>query len=214
MELLRNSTGLRPLDTVLGGGLVPGSVVLFAAPQCSGKTSLTLQMLAGLQHRCLFVTGEETREQVTATAARIGVSSMAIDVCAERNLEKIFERARKLSAQTIAIDAIQRIFCEGAEGLAGLPKQLKECTARLVDYAKTTETAVWLIGHMTLDGVIAGPKTIQHDVDVVIKMKQGAKFKGNERILRCSDKNRFGATNVVGRFELTTKGFVAVDADG
>jgi DNA repair protein RadA/Sms len=106
------------------------------------------------------------------------------------------------------------MICDDVNGRAGSTTQLKECTARLVQYAKTTGTALWLIGHVTSDGEIAGPKTIEHDVDVVLEMDRGPKFEGNERILNCSSKNRFGPTNVVGRFELTAKGFVSVDADG
>jgi hypothetical protein len=178
------------------------------------NSSLTLQMLVGLRHRCLYVTGEETREQIAATARRIGAVSNRLYVLVERSLSKIFVHARAMRAQTIAIDSIQKMICEDVGGRAGSPTQLKECTARLVDYAKTTGTAVWLIGHVTGDGDIAGPKTIEHDVDVVLELSQGTKFDGNERILRCPSKNRFGATNVVGRFELTAKGFVSVDADG
>lgn len=246
---VRDSTGLPPLDHVLGGGLVVASVVLLASPPGIGKTSFTLQMLNGLGHACLYVTGEETKEQVAATARRIGASSPKIYPLAERSLDKIFAKARKCRAQTIAIDSIQKMLCEDVTGRAGSPGQLKECTARLVDYAKTMGTAVWIIGHVTGDGDVAGPKTLEHDVDVVLELSAGAvegndpwaKLKrlsseqpdlpiaealriaeefpagvgiGNERILRCPSKNRFGATNVVGRFELTDKGFVSVDADG
>ena len=122
--------------------------------------------------------------------------------------------ARAMRAQTIAIDSMQKMLCEDINGRAGSTTQLRECTARLVQYAKTTGTAVWLIGHVTGDGDIAGPKTVEHDVDVVLDLDSGSKFEGNERILRCAGKNRFGPTNVVGRFELTAKGLVAVDEDG
>lgn len=213
-EFVRDSTGLPPLDHVLGGGLVVASVVLLASPPGVGKSSLTLQMLDGLGHRCLYVTGEETREQIAATARRIGVVSKKIYPLVERHLDKIFAKARALRAQTIAIDSIQKMLCEDVSGRAGSASQLKECTARLVQYAKTTGTALWLIGHVTGDGDIAGPRTIEHDVDVVIELEQGAKFEGNERILRCSGKNRFGPANAKGYFELTARGFIAVDGDG
>jgi predicted ATP-dependent serine protease len=214
----RDSTGLPPLDHVLGGGLVvaPPAVVLLASPPGIGKTSLTLQMLDGLGHRCLYVTGEETREQVAATARRIGVASSKIYVVVASDLKKIFAKAEAKRIQTIAIDSIQKMRCEGVSGRPGSPTQIKECTARLVQYAKTTGTVLWLIGHVTADGDIAGPKTIEHDVDVVLEMEKGPKFEGNERIIRCPGKNRFGQTNekTVGRFELTDRGFVGVDADG
>jgi DNA repair protein RadA/Sms len=211
---VRDSTGLPPLDHVLGGGLVVASVVLLASPPGIGKTSISLQMLHGLGHRCLYVTGEETREQVAATARRIGAASSKIYVFAERNLAKIFMHTRAIRAQTIVIDSIQKMLCEDLDSRAGTTAQLKECTARLVQYAKTTGTSFWLIGHVTSDGAIAGPKTIEHDVDVVLELEQGAAMEGNERILRIPSKNRFGPTNVVGRFELTAKGFVSVDGDG
>lgn len=211
---VRDSTGLPPLDHVLGGGLVVASVVLLAALPGCGKTSLTLQMLDGLGHRCLYVTGEETREQIAATARRIGAASSKIYVIVERNLGKIFAHARAIRAQTIAIDSIQKMLCEDIDSRPGTTTQLKECTTRLVQYAKMTGTALWLIGHVTSDGAIAGPKTIEHDVDVVLELEQGTALEGSERILRVSSKNRFGPSNVVGRFELTAKGFVCVDGDG
>lgn len=211
---VRDSTGLPPLDHVLGGGLVVASVVLLAAVPGCGKSSLTLQMLDGLGHRCLYVTGEETREQIAATARRIGAASSKIYAFVEHRLEKIFAKARAIRAQTIAIDSIQKMKCESGSGRPGSATQLKECTARLVQFAKETGTALWLIGHVTGDGDIAGPRTIEHDVDVVLELEQGVKFDGNERILRCASKNRFGPTNVTGHFELTAQGFVAVDADG
>jgi len=211
---VRDLTGLAPLDHVLGGGLVVASVVLLAAPPGTGKTSLTLQMLDGLRHRSLYVTGEETEVQVAATARRVDAASSQIYVFAERNLDNVFAHARALQVRTIAIDSIQKMACDDVNGRAGSTTQLKECTARLVKYAKSTGTALWLIGHVTSDGEIAGPKTIEHDVDVVLELDRGPKFEGNERVLNCSSKNRFGPTNVVGRFQLTPKGFVAVDADG
>jgi len=236
LELHRDSTGLPPLDHVLGGGLVAASVVLLASPVAIGKSTLALQMLAGLKRRCLYVTGEETREQVTATARRIGAVSSRLHVQAERNLAKIFEYARSIRAQTIAIDSIQTIFCEDVGGRVGgttsrrtpgfstiqarshaakpgSPTQIKGCVERLVQYAKTTDTAIWIVGHTTLAGDIAGPKTMVHDVDVVLELDKGTRFGGNERILK-QTKNRFGSTNVVGHFELTDRGFVPIDAGG
>ena len=213
-SFVRDSTGLPPLDHVLGGGLVAASVVLLASPPGIGKSSLTLQMLFGLGHRCLYVTGEETREQIAGTARRIGALTPRLFVLCERDLATIFAHARSMRAQTIAIDSIQKMICEDVNGRAGSPGQLKECTARLVTYAKKNDTALWLIGHVTGDGDLAGPKTIEHDVDVVLELSQGQKFDGNERVLRCPSKNRFGPTNATGHFELTAEGFVPVDADG
>jgi DNA repair protein RadA/Sms len=210
----RVSTGLAPLDHVLGGGLVRGSVVLLASPPGIGKTSLTLQMLHGLGHRSLYVTGEETKAQLKETARRVGATSRDIFAMAARDLDRILAHAQRISARTIAIDSIQKMVCGDLDGRAGTTGQLKECTARLVQYAKQTNTSLWLIGHVTSDGSIAGPKTIEHDVDVVLELEPGAGMEGNERLLRCPSKNRFGATSVVGRFEVTAQGFVCVDGDG
>lgn len=211
---VRDSTGLPPLDHVLGGGLVAASVVLLASPPGIGKSSLTLQMLAGLGQRCLYVTGEETIEQIAGTARRVGALDPRLFPVCETDLVKIFAHAHNIGAQTIAIDSIQKMQCLDVSGRPGSTSQLKECTARLVTYAKKNGTAIWIIGHVTGEGDIAGPKTIEHDVDVVLELSQGAKFDGNERKLRCSGKNRFGPTNVVGEFELTAKGFRPIDADG
>lgn len=213
-SFVRDSTGLAPIDHVLGGGLVAASVVLLASPPGIGKSSLTLQLLAGLGHRCLYVTGEETREQVRGTAQRVNALSPRLFVLPENDLARILVHAKAMRAQTIAIDSIQKMTCEDVNGRAGSPTQLKECTARLVTYAKKNDTAIWIIDHVTGDGDIAGPKTIEHDVDVVLELSQGTKFEGNERILRCSGKNRFGPTNVAGHFELTPTGLNPVDMDG
>jgi DNA repair protein RadA/Sms len=211
---VRVSTGLPGLDHVLGGGLVEASVVLLASPPGIGKTTLTLQMLHGLQQRGLYVTGEETEGQVAATARRIGAVSNRVYLYAERDLDNIFMHARAMRAQVIAVDSIQKMLCPGVSSRAGSTSQLKECTALLVQYAKSTGTVLWLIGHVTGDGDVAGPMTIEHDVDVVIELERGPKFEGNERILKCPGKNRFGATSVEAHFELTPKGFTTLDADG
>jgi DNA repair protein RadA/Sms len=207
----RTATGLPALDYVLGGGLVAGAIVLLAAPLDIGASSLALQMLAGLQHRCLYVTGKETREQVVATARRVEALTNRIYVLNERDPSRIFDQAHSMHLQTIVIDTIQDMDCDDVKGRPGFPAQVRKCTEQFVHFAKTTGTALWLIGHVTSDGTIAGPRTLEHDVDVVLKLEQGTRFEGNERILRCLGKNRFGANNVVGYFELTAKGLVSAE---
>jgi DNA repair protein RadA/Sms len=214
MILKRDLTGLPPLDHVLGGGLAEASVVLFAASPGLGKTSLTLQLLKGLGHRCLFASGEATREQIVETARRIGATSPQVHVLAEQRLEKILVHARELRARTIAIDTIQKIVCEDASGRAGSPGQLRECVERLVDFAKNNNTSAWLVGHVTSGGAVAGPACLEHDVDVVLELEQGKRLDGKERILRCPSKNRFGDTCRAGHFELTGRGFVPLDVEG
>jgi DNA repair protein RadA/Sms len=197
-------TKIPALDHVLGGGLVEGSTTLFTGRPNTGKTTLTLQMLNGLGARSLYVTGEETRENIEAKAQRVGAMSDRICVIAERRIEEILEQARSMRAQALAIDTIQMLSCGHVKGRPGLPAQLRECTARLIDYAGATGTTLWLIGHLTACGDIAGPVTIAHSIDVVLRLDQ----EDDERILRCPGRNKFGPTNAVGRLELTAEGFV------
>lgn len=206
--LVRHSTGLAPLDHVLGGGLVEASVVLLAGLPGIGRTVLTLQVLGGLKHQCLYATGEETREHVEGTARRIGALTPRLSVLSERNLKTIFAHAREIGARTIAVDSIQTLICEDVNARAGSLAQLRTCISRLVLYAKSTNTTLWLVGHVTGHGDVAGPKTIEHDVDVVLKLSHSAQ--SDERIVSCLKKNRFGSTDASGRFELTAKGFVPV----
>lgn len=200
-------TGLLALDRVLGGGLVEGSTTLLAGPPGTGKSTLTLQMLNGLGTRCLYVTSEETPEHVEAGARRVGAMSDRIRVLAARRLEKILELAQSMRAQTLAIDAIQMLSCEHVRGRAGDPAQLRVCTARLIDYARTTGTTLWLIGHLTARGDVAGPWTIVDGCDVVLRLDR----EDDEQILSCPSKNKFGPTDVVGRLKLTAEGFIDVD---
>src|SRR4029077_18327839 len=200
-------TRLPALDHVLNGGLVKGSTTLLAGRPGTGMTTLTLQMLNGLRVRSLYVTGEETREHVEAKARRVSAMSDRICVRAERRLDEIITRARSMRAQALSIDTIQMLSCGHVKGRPGLPAQLRGCTARLIDYAGTTGTTLWLVGHLTACGDIAGPITIVHSVDVVLRFDQ----EDDKRILRCPDKNRFGPTNAVGRLKLTAEGFVEVN---
>jgi DNA repair protein RadA/Sms len=207
-DFMRARTGMAPLDHVLGGGLVAASVALLAGPPGIGRSTVSLQMLAGLEHRCLYASGEETREHLEGMARRIGALTPRLSVLSERNLATIFLHAREIRAQTVVVDTIQTMLCEDVNGRHGSPTQVKACVSRLVTYAKTNDTTIWIIGHVTGNGDVANPKTVEHDVDVVLKLSRGAKFEGNERILRCPNKNRFGPTNTIGHFELTAKGFV------
>ncbi len=196
-------TGLPMLDRVLNGGLVDGSTTLLVGRPGVGKSTLTLQVLDRLRRRCLYVTGEETREHVVARARRVGAMSDQICVLSAGRLEEILERAQSTRAQVLAIETIQMLSCGHVRGRPGLPAQLRSCVGRLIDYARTTGTALWLVGHLTARGDVAGPRAIVHDVDVVLRLDQ----QDDGQILRCS-RNRFGPTHFVGRLELTTEGFV------
>ena len=214
VELPRDSTGLAPLDAVLGGGLVPGSVVALSGHAGCGKSTLTMQMLYGLNLRALLATGEETIAQASARARRIGAAPKKVLIVAETDLTSVLVHARKTRAQVLMVDSVQTLVCSDVKSAAGSPGQVRECTSRLVKFAKDTETSVIMTVHRTNDDRMAGPSTLRHLVDVVLELDSGARFEGNERVLKCDGKNRCGASNVVGYFELTGDGLVPVDGDG
>jgi len=210
---VRDATGIEPLDLVLGGGLVIGSVVLIAALPGAGKTTLTLQMLRGMNGRALYVSCEETVAQVAGNARRIGAACRNLHIVAEHDLDAVLEHARNIHAHIIAIDSIQKIVSSTIDARAGTAAQVRECTQRLVRFAKASGTTLWLIGQVTSDGSAAGPKQLEHEVDVVIELEHGV---GDLRILRCPTKNRYGKTDVPGRFTMTDTGLqpYAPDEDG
>lgn len=212
--LARDGTGLPPLDVVLGGGLVVGSVVVLGGEPGGGKSSLTMQALAGLGLRALYASGEESIVQAATRARRIGAASNKVWIVAETDIGIVLDHARSVRAQIVAIDSIQTLVCPDLAGGAGSPGQVRECANRLVQFAKATDTSVWIVGHVTNDGALAGPKTLKHLVDVVLDLEAGPDRGGTERILRCTGKNRFGPSNAEGRFELTDTGMVTIDGDG
>lgn len=205
----RVSTRLRALDRVLGGGLVEGSVTLLVGQPGAGKSTLTLQALDGLGRPFLYVTSEETREHVEERARRVGAMSDRICVLSTGCLEEILDQAQAMRAWSLAIDTIWMLRCEHVSGRPGFPAQLRGCASRLIDYARTTGTTLWLVGYLTGRGDIAGPKTIVHEADVVLRLDQ----EGDDRILGCPDKNRFGLTGVTGRLKLTTEGFIELSEE-
>lgn len=135
-----------------------------------------------------------------------------IDLLAETHFSEILERARSMRVQAIAIDTIQTLICEHVSGRPGLPAQLRACMEHLLNYVGTTGTTLWLVGHLTQRGDIAGPRTIEHDVDAVLRLDMLDQPEG-ERILNCPSKNRFGSISAVGRLKLTAEGFVAADGE-
>ncbi len=206
----RTSTGIGELDRVLGGGFVPGSIVLVGGDPGIGKSTLALEMLnkVGLSGRSvLYVTGEESPEQVKMRAERIGVGSQRLFVFAETSLENILEEVDKLSPKLAVIDSIQTVYTEDFPSAPGSVGQIRECAARLMHYAKTNGTAVFLIGHVTKEGTIAGPKVLEHLVDTVLYFEGGREHP--YRILRAM-KNRFGSTNEIGVFEMQDSGLKEV----
>ena len=201
----RMSSGLSELDRVLGGGLVAGSVSLLGGDPGIGKSTLLLQVAACLAAFApvLYASGEESAAQVSLRATRLGLDAAQLQVAAEADLEAIMAAARDLGARLLVVDSIQTVFLNDVGSSAGGVAQLRECAAALVRFAKTTETAVLIIGHVTREGTIAGPKALEHLVDTVLYFESdaGSRF----RIVRAT-KNRFGAVNELAFFAMTEGG--------
>ncbi|MEZ5012593.1 MAG: DNA repair protein RadA [Bacteroidales bacterium] len=203
-ETRRIRTGLNELDRILGGGLVPGSLVLFGGEPGIGKSTLALQLALKMNGRkILYVSGEESGEQIRLRSERLEDSNPDCLVYSETSLENIFAQAGKLNPALVIIDSIQTVSTSDLESSAGSVSQVRESAARILKYAKQTGTPVLLIGHITKDGTLAGPKVLEHIVDVVLQ------FEGDNnhiyRILRAA-KNRFGSTNELGIFEMMGSG--------
>ena len=197
------------VNRVLGGGLVPGSLVLLGGEPGIGKSTLSLQ-LALTSHglRTLYVSGEESAEQIGMRAERLGIGNEECYIYSETSLENILTQMNEYKPDVVVIDSIQTIFTDTVDSSAGSVSQIRECAAALLKYAKTTGTSIFIIGHITKDGTIAGPKILEHIVDVVLQFEGD----GNNiyRILR-GIKNRFGATFEIGVFEMLDNGLRAVE---
>lgn len=192
------------LNRVLGGGLVPGSVVLIGGEPGIGKSTLVLQTILKLQHvKSLYVSGEESAGQIKLRADRIGIQNDNCLIVCETNLDEIFKHARKVSPQLLIVDSVQTVYSESLESSPGSISQVRECAGLLLKFAKQTGTPVLLIGHITKEGSIAGPKILEHMVDAVLQ------FEGDQhylyRILR-GVKNRFGSTAELGIYEMNRSG--------
>jgi DNA repair protein RadA/Sms len=204
-EAGRAATGIGELDRVLGGGFVPGSVVLVGGAPGIGKSTLLLQV-AGASREAwptLYVTGEESAEQVALRARRLGLEPAAVKVLAATNVDDIIDSARRAGTACLIVDSIQTMYAESLPSAPGSPNQLRECAARLIHLAKSSGIAVVLVGHVTKEGVIAGPRMLEHMVDAVLYFEDetGSRF----RLLR-SVKNRFGAANELGIFAMSDDG--------
>jgi DNA repair protein RadA/Sms len=209
-ELPRVPTGLGDFDRVLGGGLVPGSVVLLGGEPGIGKSTLLLQVAARLAKRgrtTLYVSAEESVRQVKLRADRLGASASGVFLLAETSLERILEAAAHGRFDALVIDSIQTIASDAPSGARGSVSQVRECAARLVVFAKTKDVPVLLIGHVTKDGSLAGPKTLEHLVDTVLSF-EGERFHAHRAVRAV--KNRFGPVHELGLFEMTSAGLVEV----
>ncbi|WP_297925069.1 DNA repair protein RadA [Metallibacterium sp.] len=201
----RSLIGIGELDRVLGGGLVQGSVVLVGGDPGIGKSTLLLQMLGtlGARLRGLYVTGEESLAQIAARAQRLGLELAPLQGLAETCIERILEHAQTARPQLLIIDSVQTLWSEQLGAAPGSVSQVRETAARLVRYAKETGTSVFLVGHVTKEGGIAGPRVLEHMVDAVLYFEgdAGSRF----RVLRAF-KNRFGAVNELGVFAMGERG--------
>lgn len=205
----RIDLGNSEVNRVLGGGMVPGSLILLGGEPGIGKSTLSLQIaLTGNGLRCLYVSGEESAEQIKLRASRIGICNEECIIYTETLLENIVKQIDELKPDFVVIDSIQTIYTDLIDSSAGSVSQIRECAATLLKYAKSSGTSIFIIGHITKDGTIAGPKILEHIVDVVLQFEGD----GNNvyRILR-GIKNRFGATFEIGVFEMLDNGLRAVE---
>jgi DNA repair protein RadA/Sms len=205
----RLASGHEELDRVMGGGIVPGSVTLLGGDPGIGKSTLLLQVaghVAGT-NAVVYASGEESVSQVAMRAQRLGIEGQKLEVVAESNLEAILALASDRKGTLLVVDSIQTIESNTVATSAGAVSQLRECTAELVRYAKSTATAVIIIGHVTKEGTIAGPRMLEHLVDTVLyfESEAGSRY----RIVR-STKNRFGAVNELGFFAMAEGGLKEV----
>jgi DNA repair protein RadA/Sms len=206
----RLQTGIGELDRVLGGGLVPGSLVLLGGSPGIGKSTLTnmaLGNIAGAGHKTLYVSGEESPEQVRLRAERLSPSALEVPVLAETDLDAVLDAIASHAPSVCVIDSVQTLRCAELSGAPGSVGQVREVAARIMDLAKARSIAVVLVGHVTKDGALAGPRVLEHLVDCVLQ------FEGERerpyRELRAL-KNRFGSTNEAGLFEMRQGGLVEV----
>ena len=205
---MRLDSGDQELNNVLGGGIVPGSVVLIGGEPGIGKSTLLLQIAMRMPYKTLYVSGEESQKQIKMRGERITNARNNCDILTETKTQNIFQQIKDLDPEILIIDSIQTLHSDYIEASAGSISQIRECTAELIKYAKLTGVPVIIVGHITKDGTIAGPKILEHMVDTVLQ------FEGDRnhvfRILRAL-KNRFGSTSELGIYEMLSTGLREVN---
>jgi DNA repair protein RadA/Sms len=203
---LRFPTGFAEFDRVLGGGLVPGAVVLLGGDPGVGKSTLLQQVAARLPgelHTC-YATGEESLRQIAQRSIRLGLDSPALRLLADTSLDNVLEQAAAGGSRALVVDSIQTMAVDDVPSAPGSVSQLRECVSRLVSFAKQREVSVFLIGHVTKEGAIAGPRVVEHMVDTVLYFESDP---GSRYTVVRAVKNRFGASNEMGVFAMTEEGF-------
>jgi DNA repair protein RadA/Sms len=206
----RQPSGIGEFDRALGGGIVPGSLVLVGGDPGIGKSTLLLQVsneLARIRGKVLYVSGEESERQIKLRGERLGINPQGLYLLAETCLERVFEEVDRLEPEAIIVDSVQTVFSMKVESAPGSVSQVREVAGQFLMLAKNRAVPVFLIGHVTKDGSIAGPKALEHIVDTVLYF-EGERHH-NHRIIRAV-KNRFGAANELGIFEMTGRGLVPV----
>jgi DNA repair protein RadA/Sms len=205
-DVARRPVPMREFSRVLGGGAVPGALVLVGGDPGIGKSTLLLQCAAGIAQSggpVLYVTGEESAQQVRLRADRLGLSADDLYIMAETRLDAILQQADVLNPSVLIVDSIQTVYVDEITSAAGSVSQVRECAARLMSHAKPRDVTVFLVGHVTKEGAIAGPRVLEHMVDAVLYL-EGERFQ-QYRILRAV-KNRFGSTDEIGVFEMVENG--------
>ena len=205
---MRIRIGDPELERVLGGGIVPGSVMLIAGEPGAGKSTLLLQMAAFQSLRMLYISGEESSSQIKMRASRLGIRGEQCHILAETDLNRIMEVIKEVNAGVVIIDSIQTMYSPDLESVPGSVSQIRECSYRLQQLGKQTGITIILVGHITKEGDIAGPKVMEHIVDIVLHLEGDRQY--NFRLLRCV-KNRFGSTREIGIYEMKGSGLVPVE---
>lgn len=206
-ETKRIKTGLKEVDRVLGGGFLAGSLVLLAGNPGIGKSTLALQIIPGLNQKALYVSAEENEDQVALRARRLKINTDHLHLSSENCLEYILDQISLISPSLVVIDSIQTISSASLDSLPGSVSQIRECGQQFLQVAKQKNIAILIIGHVTKDGSIAGPKMLEHMVDTVLYLEGDDRY--DHRILRAV-KNRFGTTNEVGIFQMDARGLSEV----
>ena len=199
----RLTTGITEVDRVLGGGLLPGSLLLLGGSPGVGKSTLALHICSGINNPVLYVSAEESEEQVAIRAKRINVESNNLHLSSENDLHGILTHIERIAPALVIIDSIQTILNSDLDSLPGSPSQIRDCGQKFLETSKQENVIIIIVGHVTKEGTIAGPKMLEHMVDTVLYLEGDDRYE--HRILR-SAKNRFGATNEVGIFHMNEDG--------